>query len=323
MIQAIDAGLAGASAWDLDDALHSGGRYGEKNLKRWGFWNSFGGQDGYPASDLRLRPWYYSWSVLARSFPAGSQALSAPSTVVPGLRLAAAKIPTAGGYDLSVAIVNDSDRSRSLSISVPSVRRRLTLQRYDYFAGDQPLDASGFPAPAQVMTGLRLSSGLTIRLPSRGLVVLSSIGSRVAGLNGGGVTSIDNLDNWKQVLAHSTRLKLDRGTPTRFNGDRTRVTATGAQYLVYRVPSSFSGFELKAYYTKAAGIRAYGSPDGRAWRSIGLATTNPAPSVGGGGWYLAELFPGARLPPGMSQLKIVLTNTHTELSQVIINSRGA
>ena len=54
MIQAIGAGLAGASAWDLDDAMHVGGQYGADNLKRWGFWNSLGGQDGYPASDLAL-----------------------------------------------------------------------------------------------------------------------------------------------------------------------------------------------------------------------------------------------------------------------------
>ncbi len=56
MIQAIGAGLAGASAWDLDDAMHVGGQYGAGNLKRWGFWNSLGGQDGYPASDLTLAP---------------------------------------------------------------------------------------------------------------------------------------------------------------------------------------------------------------------------------------------------------------------------
>ena len=80
MIQALDAGLAGASAWDLDDAMHVGGRYGSQNLKQWGFWNSFGGHHGYPASDLQLRPWYYSWSVLSRSFPAGSRALTTPST---------------------------------------------------------------------------------------------------------------------------------------------------------------------------------------------------------------------------------------------------
>jgi hypothetical protein len=37
MIQAIGARLAGASAWDLDDAMHVGGQYGARNLKQWGF----------------------------------------------------------------------------------------------------------------------------------------------------------------------------------------------------------------------------------------------------------------------------------------------
>ncbi len=79
MVQAISAGLSGASAWDLDDAMHVGGQYGSQNLKQWGFWNSLGGQDGYPASDLNLRPWYYPWSVLTRSFPPGAEALLTPS----------------------------------------------------------------------------------------------------------------------------------------------------------------------------------------------------------------------------------------------------
>ncbi len=70
-----------------------GGGYGSQNLKQWGFWNSLGGQDGYPASDLNLRPWYYAWSVLSRSFPAGAQALTAPSTGLAGVRVAAVRIP--------------------------------------------------------------------------------------------------------------------------------------------------------------------------------------------------------------------------------------
>jgi hypothetical protein len=116
MLQAIASGVSGASAWDLDDAMHVGDGYGSQNLKQWGFWNSLAGQDGYPASDLDLRPWFYSWSVLARSFPAGSQPLAIPSTGVAGLRVAAAKVATGRRYALSFAVVNDSNtRGRSRS----------------------------------------------------------------------------------------------------------------------------------------------------------------------------------------------------------------
>ena len=178
MVQAIGAGLSGASAWDLDDAMHVGGQYGSQNLKQWGFWNSLGGQDGYPASDLQLRPWYYSWSVLARSFPAGSQPLLTPSSGVPGLRVAAAKIPSAGGYYLSFAVVNDSDTPRSITLSVPSAAGAADARSLRLF---RPAIArstrNGFPVPAQVLRDVQLSGGLSIQLPSRGLVVLSSLGS--------------------------------------------------------------------------------------------------------------------------------------------------
>ena len=176
MVQAISAGLSGASAWDLDDAMHVGGQYGSQNLKRWGFWNSLGGQDGYPARDLQLRPWFYAWSVLARSFPAGAQPLLTPSLGVPGLRVAAARIPDAGGYQLSFAFVNDSDVARSLTLAVPTAAAPLTLARYDYFGGDQPVDANGFPVPAQTLAGVQLARRADLQLPARGLVILSSLG---------------------------------------------------------------------------------------------------------------------------------------------------
>ena len=148
--------------------MHVGGQYGSQNLKQWGFWNSLGGQDGYPASDRQLRPWYYPWSVLARSFPAGSRPLLVPSTGVPGLRVAAAKIPNAGKYDLSFAVVNDSDAAR-----VDQAGRALGHCAGDagslrLFRGDRPTDASGFPVPKLVLQQVDLSRGVTLHLPSRG-----------------------------------------------------------------------------------------------------------------------------------------------------------
>jgi hypothetical protein len=322
MVQGINAGLAGASAWDLDDAMHVGGQYGTQNLKQWGFWNSLAGPYGYPASDLQLRPWYYSWSVLSRSFPAGSQPLTVPSTGVPGLRVAAAKVPAAGGYDVSLAIVNDSGTPRSLTVAMPSVSGPLTLQRYDYFASDRPVDSSGFPVPVQVQGGALLSSGVTVQLPSRGLVVLTSMGSGGADLSAG-TTIVDELADWSRVFARSTGLRFDHSNPTLFNGDRTRLTrsAKKAQYVIYRL-SNMTGFELKAYHAKGLGVRVYGSPDGRTWTPIALGSTNPAPTVGGHGWSFVELLPAAPLARGTSQLKIVLTGARTELSQVLVNGRG-
>lgn len=321
-IQAMSAGLSGASAWDLDDAMHVGGQYGSQNLKQWGFWNSYGGRDGYPASDLRLRPWFYTWSVLARSFPVGSQGLVVPGTRMAGLRVAAAKVPSDRGYAISLAIVNDSPTPRSITLAVPSAIRPVTLARYDYFGTDRPVDADGFPVPASVMHGVRLSAGVRVVLPSRGLVVLSSVGESIIRLREGTRTLLDNLDSWRQTSSRTRGLRLDHSAPVDFNDDRSRARAgakTG-QYLIYRA-RHITSFELKTYIHGSLGIRVLGSSNGKRWSVIKLASTTPAPALGGHGWYLVELLPAGGLGTRTNQLKIEFSNQHTELSQVVIEGR--
>jgi len=337
MIQAIGAGLAGASAWDLDDAMHVGGQYGADNLKRWGFWNSLAGQDGYPASDLALRPWYYTWSVLSRAFPAGSEALVVPSTGVPGLRATAARIPDGSGFDLSLAVVNDSDTPRSITLTVPSVPGVLTLARYDYFSDQQVVDANGFAVPDQTVAA-RLSAGVTVSLPSRGLVVLTSLGfGAPVALSQGTQTLLDNLRDWRQTYAHTSGLKLDHSDAAQFNYASSRLMVSPPantktrgkggskskpkpkpkpappQFFAYR-SSQVTSFELKAYSTSATQVSVYGSEDGSVWAPIALASTNPAPAVGGR-QMLSELLPAASLVAGVNRVKIVL-GRGTELAQV-------
>jgi hypothetical protein len=335
MIQALGAGLAGASAWDLDDAIHVGGQYGAENLKRWGFWNSLGGQDGYPVSDLAVRPWYYAWSVLSRAFPAGSQMLVVASTGVPGLRATAARIPDGSGFDLSLAVVNDSDIPRSITLSVPSVPGALPLARYDYFSGQQPVDANGFAVPSQILRA-RPGAGVTVSLPSRGLLVLTSIGvAAPVALNQGTRTLVDSLHDWHQTYAHTSRLALDHGDMAQFNYASSRATLSPApkgqskghgqsksapkpappQFVAYR-SSQVTSFELKAYSTSAPQVSAYGSEDGSVWEPMALVSTNPAPAVGGR-QVLSELLPAGSLPAGVNRVKLVL-GRGTELAQVAI-----
>jgi hypothetical protein len=317
MIQAIAAGLSGASAWDLDDAMHVGGGYGSQNLKQWGFWNSLGGQDGYPATDLAPRPWYYAWSVLSRAFPAGSQTLVVPGTGVPGLRVAAATVPDGDGYDLSIAIVNDSATAHSITLTVPSVTGTLTLGQYDYFAGEQPVDANGLPVPAQTLTA-QPGAGISVQLPADGLVVLTSHGfGTPATLDEGTRTLVDDLADWQLTYARSRGLRLDHSDPAEFNYAPSRAVDVGKrqQFLAYHA-NQMTSFELKAYYPKTLRIQAYGSDDGATWTPIDLASTQPAPAVGGQE-MLAELLPSQALPAGTNRLKVEL-GPGTELAQVRI-----
>jgi hypothetical protein len=320
VIQGIDAGLSGASAWDLDDAMHSGGGYGSQNLKKWGFWNSLGGQDGYPASDLQPRPWYYAWSVLARSFPRGSQPLAVPNTGEYGLRVAAVKIPRATGDDLSFAVVNDSDIPRSMTLVVPAVRTSTTLGAYDYFNAGRPVDGQGLPVPSQILSHVSLQHGLRLSLPSRGLVVLSSKGfAQPVRLSGGAGSLVDNLANWSQVYRHSRGVTLAHTSPAQFNYDSSRAVAKrrGNQYLIYRT-GTVTSFALKAYYRGSAGLKVYGSHDGEVWTPVNVDSINPAPAIDGNGWYLTELFSATALRPGVNELRVELSNRTTQLALVHI-----
>jgi hypothetical protein len=331
MIQALGAGLAGASAWDLDDAMHVGGQYGADDLKRWGFWNSLGGQDGYPASDLALRPWYYAWSVLSRAFPAGSQSLVVPDSGVPGLRAAAARIPDGSGFDLSFAVVNDSDTPRSITLTVPSVPGVLTLARFDYFVGQQSVDANGFAVPEETLS-TRLSDGVTVSLPSRGLVVLTSLGfAAPVALDQGTTTLLDNLRDWRETYAHTTGLTLDHSSTSQFNYAASRAMVapppktktkrtskakpTPTQFVAYR-SSQVTSFEIKAYSEHSPQVSVYGSEDGSTWAPIVLSSTHPAPAVGGR-QMLSELLPAAPLPAGINRIKLVI-GRGTEIAQVNI-----
>jgi hypothetical protein len=317
MVQGIAAGLSGASAWDLDDAMHVGGGYGSQNLKQWGFWNSLAGQDGYPASDLATRPWYYAWSTISRAFPAGAQTLAVPASGLPGVRVAAARIPDGSGDDLSLALVNDSPTPRTLTITVPGVQTPLALAEYDYFPGGQPVDVNGLPVPAQTITA-RPSAGIRVSLPADALAVLTShgVGAPVT-LDQGTTTLVDNLADWRRTYARSGDLKLDRRSHSAFNFAFARATPTGKHnaFLAYRT-SQIASFELKAYYAKRLRIVAYGSRDGVIWTPLALASTQPAPAVGGHE-LLAELFPAGTLTAGVNRLKVVL-GPGTELAQVRI-----
>ena len=337
MIQAIGAGLAGASAWDLDDAMHVGGQYGADNLKRWGFWNSLGGQDGYPDSDLTPRPWYYAWSVLSRAFPAESETLVVPSSGVPGLRATAARIPDGSGYDVSLAVVNDTDTPRMVTVTVPSVAGALMLARYDYFSGQPAVDANGFAVPDQTVPA-DLSAGVNISLPSRGLVVLTSrgFGAPVA-LNQGTQILLDNLHDWRRAYAHTNGLTLDHSDPAQFNYASSRVmvrppakTKTKSkgkgkgkpaskpalpQFVAYR-SSQVTSFVVKAYSTSAPKVSLYESEDGSAWAPLAVESTTPAPAIGGR-QMLTELLPASSLPAGVNRVKLV-PGRGTEVAQVTI-----
>jgi len=173
--QVARAGWQGATAWDLDDALHvnTGGHVNppaERTLKIWGFWNTQGSAMGHP-EDEAIRPWFYTWSLMGRLFSPGSRIVAADSD--PGIRALAATREGA----LSVMLVNDSDAPRSVELRVPGGGRH-AIETYRYFEKDRPATAEGFPAISRELPVTDLAKGLRVELPSRGVVFLTTAADR-------------------------------------------------------------------------------------------------------------------------------------------------
>jgi len=176
-VQCARAGMAGTIAWDLDDAMHINKNKDNawpdvtKTLfKKWGFWNSLANEIGHP-EDLNLRPWYFTWSLMSRSFPPGCTTVKTPETLVSGLRTLAATV----GNDFSLALVNDSDAPHELHITMPEGREIPPLARYNYFSDDRVTDTSGFPQPKGILTQADLAAGLNVSLPARSVVIFTSV----------------------------------------------------------------------------------------------------------------------------------------------------
>lgn len=166
-IQIMNAGYSGAAAWALDDAMHTLGDLGEKNqLKRWGMWNSLGTEICNNPDDEKMRPWYFTWSLLCRYFPTGSSVIKTDSTGVDGLRLTAAAFKD----DISVAIVNNSTIDNTVSIAIPTSK---TLKKYLYVDGERKLDEKGFPAAIE--KNIKVDDAIEINIPANSFILLTSL----------------------------------------------------------------------------------------------------------------------------------------------------
>lgn len=200
-IQLMNGGSAGFIAWYLDDAMHFFGdgefvrREGEPlpvnaygRRKVWGMWNSLGDRMEH-AKDSQLRPWFFTWSLLTRCFPAGCAIVTVEVDDSRHLAAAAARVVVNGAAGISLAIVNRRDERRAVSIQVPGLDAELSLCRYDYFdqdADDRPdawpvsIDDNGadiFPQPTIILQRVNLERGIKLVLPGRGVTILTSLES--------------------------------------------------------------------------------------------------------------------------------------------------
>ncbi len=163
--QVVAAGWMGADAFHLDDAKLSN----SNKPKLWGFW------DSSPESDMAIRPWFYTWSLMSRLFPDGARMVTVGSTPVSSrFRAVAAHWTNGVGVQTTVMLVNDSDTPRTVELSLQGLKGN-ALTVYHYFADDRPVNMKGFPVPVAVLSVKRKGSPLMLRLPSAGVIFVTTV----------------------------------------------------------------------------------------------------------------------------------------------------
>ena len=178
-IQSMNAGQAGLTAWDMDDAMHTNGKLGPGTeikdyiWKEWGFWDSLGEEKGAPER-TNMRPWFYTWSLLSKYVPRGSQIMKTGESFVPGLRSTASKITLNGKTEYTFVIVNESTEKREVNLVLAKVKG-VDLNQYNYFENDMPVDANGFAVAKRVVKSANLHKGIEIEMPSKGVIILTSL----------------------------------------------------------------------------------------------------------------------------------------------------
>lgn len=154
-VQLARAGSAAVSAWMLDDNSHPG--------FYWGLWSN-------KPEGLKLRPWFYVWSLLTRYFPPGSAIyrVEQPSSHV---RILVARTPTHAANPKNgwtFCVVNRADESLTLTLRVPD-GPILDVARFVYCQNQAKADADGFPLPVEIATA-ELSRGLAVACPGEAVV---------------------------------------------------------------------------------------------------------------------------------------------------------
>lgn len=144
-MEVMNGGFAGMAVWMLDDAMHSRNDSGKtEDVKLWGMWNILGKEVFNKPSEEEMRPWFYTWSLMCRYFPAGADILKTT------LNQSDSDIYSVSGMHngkLTVAIVNVGDKNKAVHLRLPQSLESVDI--YLYEEGNRQTDADGFPIPVQ------------------------------------------------------------------------------------------------------------------------------------------------------------------------------
>lgn len=305
LIQSMRAGWSGIVAWDMDDAMHY---HNTGDLKEWGFWNSVGSSKGKPETE-NIRPWFYTWSLLSRNFPKGSDILHTNSFRDNGLNCVAVKTPDG---DISFAIVNNTDFAQSVNIKIPTINNQVSVDRYVYFEQDRPVDNDSLPVVKEKIKNVNFKDGVDLNFFGKGFILLTTIGNEIPELTSNNNTMYDPLDGLTRIFAHSSNLGMNgyakhydecrdgERSPfgfSKFKQDHSTIhpsTHEESAYIVYKM-EGVKDFDIKVSGNKTIDgrFKVYGSSDNLNWKEV--AIIYPTPELTIWDWYHTSLYPVEKL----------------------------
>ncbi len=167
-MEVMNGGYSGIAAWMLDDAMHSSGDSGKtEDIKLWGMWNILGEEVFNDPSQEEIRPWYYTWSLMCRYFPSGTNILKTTIDRTQGIYMAAGEH---NGKHVLVA-VNIGESDKNLSISLPVELQNVS--KYLYEENNMKKNGDGHPVPSE--TGLNIGKEYKTVLKAQSFILLTNM----------------------------------------------------------------------------------------------------------------------------------------------------
>lgn len=167
-MEVMNSGYSGIAAWMLDDAMHSQGDSGKpEDIKLWGMWNILGEEVFHDSSQEEIRPWYYTWALMYRYFPNGTNILKTSLDRNQGVYAVTGEYK--GKYVF--AAVNITEKDKKLTLSLPVELSRVS--KYVYEENQRKENEYGHPVPAG--TGLRMDKEYKTTLKAHSFILFTNI----------------------------------------------------------------------------------------------------------------------------------------------------
>lgn len=171
LVQAMNAGFDAVVGWDLDDAMHTKDDTGDKHrLKRWGMWNILGEELTGNAGDKKIRPWFYTWSLMCRYYKGDMNIVKMDGLDKYGIR------GTAGitkGGEVTITLVNNTDKEAKFTLDTNKFKSGIKLNKYLYNESKRPVDSNDFPVSSE--KDLEIGKApINVTVPAKSVVLYTS-----------------------------------------------------------------------------------------------------------------------------------------------------